>query len=148
MTFDPTQNRIRTDLLAAYELAALKAAKHGWEYLYQANGVDEWIDMPDTPSWHCGTIYRAKPAPAHTITFTTAELLAAAAELPEVQGLAEAVERLNAACDAMWNDGDRLEENPIVFGPLYRLKEVHMKAISEAQQALPSALAPFARKGE
>ena len=124
MTFDPTQNRIRTDLLAAYELAALKAAKHGWEYLYQANGVDEWIDMPDTPSWHCGTIYRAKPAPAHTITFTPAELLAAAAELPEVRSLVEAAKGLRVRYDIM-GCGDGLEA-----------------------LALDAALAPFARKGE
>lgn len=53
----------------------------------------------------------------------------------------DGIERLNAACDAMWNDHGRLEENPGAFGQKYRIKEVHMRAISEAQQALPAALA-------
>ena len=52
-----------------------------------------------------------------------------------------ATEVLNAACDAMWNDHERLEENPSRFGQPYRLKENHMRAISEAQQKLPVTLA-------
>ena len=69
------------------------------------------------------------------------QLLAALeAERAKVQALVEAIEALNAACDAMWNDHERLEENPGRFGQPYRLKEVHMKAISEAQQKLPAAL--------
>ncbi len=58
----------------------------------------------------------------------------------DVQGLVEAVKALNAACDAMWNDHARLEPNPSRFGQKYRLKEAHMRAISEAQQKLPDAL--------
>jgi hypothetical protein len=60
---------------------------------------------------------------------------------PNVTALVEAVKRLNAACDAMWNDHNRLEPNPGSFGQKWQLKEVHMKAISEAQQKLPAALA-------
>ena len=73
-----------------------------------------------------------------------------AAEARAVATLVEAVERLNAACDAMWNDHERLEKNTGYFAGQqpWQLKEAHMKAISEAQQALPSALAPFARKRE
>jgi len=65
---------------------------------------------------------------------------------PRVQALVVAIERLNAACDAMWNDHERLEENPGRFGQKYRLKELHMRAISEAQQALPDLLAAFKGK--
>lgn len=64
--------------------------------------------------------------------------------IEELKGkLAKAVgatEVLNAACDAMWNDHERLEENPSRFGQPYRLKENHMRAISEAQQKLPVIL--------
>ena len=58
-----------------------------------------------------------------------------------IPALVQAIERLNAACDAMWNDHDRLEKNPGSFGQKWQLKEAHMKAISEAQQALPAVLA-------
>jgi hypothetical protein len=67
--------------------------------------------------------------------------LTPAPDAGKVQALVDAIEVLNAACDAMWNDHERLEENPGRFGQPYRLKEVHMKAISEAQQKLPAALA-------
>ena len=81
-------------------------------------------------------------------TFTHAELLAAAMEMDEVRALAAVIERLNAACDAMWNDHERLEKNAGYFADQqpWQLKEVHILAISEAQQCLPAALAPFARK--
>ena len=59
----------------------------------------------------------------------------------KVQALVNAAEALNAACDAMWNDHEHLEENTGRFGQPYRLKERHMRAISEAQQKLPAALA-------
>jgi len=49
-----------------------------------------------------------------------------------VETLTGAAQRLNAACDAMWNDHRRVEA--------HRIKECHMKAISEAQQALFPAL--------
>ena len=58
----------------------------------------------------------------------------------------EAIETLNSACDAMWNDHEPLEENPERFGQDYRLKEIHMRAISEAQQKLPSILAKLETK--
>lgn len=55
--------------------------------------------------------------------------------------LVGAVEALNAACDNMWNDYGRLEPNPLSMGQRYRIKESHMRAITEAQQALKPALA-------
>jgi len=58
--FDPTQNRVQTCLLTADELAALKAAKHGWEFWC----ADKWINSTG-PSWQTPDfVYRAKPAPA------------------------------------------------------------------------------------
>ena len=66
----------------------------------------------------------------------------------DVAGLVEAVEALNAACDAMWNDHERIEKNPSRFGQPYQLKEKHIKAISEAQQKLPAALARMKEAGE
>jgi len=83
-------------------------------------------------------------------TYTPVSAALDAAEARAVATLVEAVERLNAACDAIWNDHERLEKNTGYFAGQqpWQLKEAHMKAISEAQQALPSALAPFARKGE
>ena len=65
--FDPTQNRVPTCLLTADELAALKAAEHGWDYW--ANIEQEWRDTPE-PAFQRGTIYRAKPAPAPTLSIT------------------------------------------------------------------------------
>lgn len=62
----------------------------------------------------------------------------------EVKPLVDAVEALNAACDAMWNDHHRLEDNPSRFGQEMRLKEKHVKAITEAQQRLPAILAALA----
>lgn len=62
MTFDPEQNRIPTGFLTQDELAALRAAKHGWvRYIF-----GDWVDTP-TPIFSEGVIYRAKPAPAPTI---------------------------------------------------------------------------------
>lgn len=73
------------------------------------------------------------------------ELEAAIAALPAVavgvRPLVDAVEALNAACDAMWNDHERLERNPDRWGQKMRIKERHVKAISEAQQRLPTILA-------
>lgn len=59
---------------------------------------------------------------------------------PRVVALVEAVKRLSAACDTMWNDCERLEENPHRFGQEYQIKDEHVRAISEAQQCLPAAL--------
>jgi len=59
----------------------------------------------------------------------------------KVRPLVDAVEALNAACDAMWNDRERLERNPDWWGQKMRIKERHVKAISEAQQRLPAILA-------
>ena len=61
-----------------------------------------------------------------------------------VKPLVDAVEALNAACDAMWNDHHRLEGNPSLFGQEMRIKEKHVKAITEAQQRLPAILAALA----
>ena len=72
---------------------------------------------------------------------TDAQLLAEAMKLEAVRELVAAVKRLNDACDAMWNDHKRLEKNSGSFGQPYQIKELHIKAISEAQQALPDALA-------
>jgi len=72
---------------------------------------------------------------------TDEQALAEALRLREVQELVAAVKRLNNACDAMWNDHKRLEKNSGSFGQPYQIKEMHIKAISEAQQALPDALA-------
>lgn len=55
--------------------------------------------------------------------------------LDAVVALVEVSERFNAACDAMWNDQRRVEG--------HSLKELHVKSISEAQQALFTALAAF-----
>jgi hypothetical protein len=61
---------------------------------------------------------------------------------PRVKALVADIERLNAACDAMWNDFDRVEKNnsPLAGKP-FRIREYHCKAITEAQQRLPTALA-------
>lgn len=68
MTFDPTQNRVPTCLLTADELAALKAAKHGWEY---HNGGNDWrIKTGGDDHLYADTVYRAKPAPAPTLSIT------------------------------------------------------------------------------
>lgn len=74
--------------------------------------------------------------------------LAAALALPEIAAMVDAVLRLNAACDAMWNDHERLEKNPCSFGQKWQLKDTHMKAISEAQQALPPILAALEARHE
>lgn len=77
--------------------------------------------------------------------FAAAEVGARIAALPAVtvgvRPLVEAVEALNAACDAMWNDHERLERNPDRWGQKMRIKERHLKAITEAQQRLPAILA-------
>ena len=76
------------------------------------------------------------------VEYVRADLAALPAVAPALMDeLVEAVKRLNAACDAMWNDHQRLEENLGRFGQKYRIKEVHVKAITEAQQQLPAVLA-------
>ena len=67
MTFDPTQNRVRTDLLTEDELVALKAAEHGW--LVRTYDC-KWVDAVPEPSWYSEETYRAKPAPAPTLSIT------------------------------------------------------------------------------
>lgn len=55
----PETNRIPTGLLTAGERTALKAAKHGWEWISH-KGV---AYVPD-PAWgDLNAVYRAKPAP-------------------------------------------------------------------------------------
>jgi len=66
------------------------------------------------------------------LTFTPAELLAAAAELPEVRALVE------AATDLAREMAFMLRHNPEKDGGMYR----------DALSATEAALAPFARKGE
>jgi len=69
MTFDPTQNRVPTYMLTADELAALKAAKHG--LLFWNNSTKAWQDNVTTDAYlYPGEIYRAKPAPAPTLSIT------------------------------------------------------------------------------
>lgn len=69
MTFDPEQNRIQTCLLTEDERDVLKAAKHGWQRY--RGGM--WYEA-ETPSWDSTGIYRAKPAPALTITVNGIEV--------------------------------------------------------------------------
>jgi hypothetical protein len=66
----------------------------------------------------------------------------------DLERLIEAVERLNAACDAMWNDHQRLEPSRGGSVQPYRIKEVHIRAISEAQQQLPAILRALAKREE
>lgn len=67
MTFDPTQNRVQTCLLTADEHRNLNAAikLNGGEYYH--NG--QWVAKHDDYLWS-GSIYRAKPAPAPTLSIT------------------------------------------------------------------------------
>jgi len=62
-----------------------------------------------------------------------------------VRALIADVERLNAACDAMWNDFDRVEKktSPLAGNP-FGIREYHCKAITEAQQRLLAALGAIA----
>ncbi len=58
-SWTPETNRIQTMHLTADELAALKAAKHGWLAVrYNGTGLDI-----APPAWHSTVVYRAKPAP-------------------------------------------------------------------------------------
>ena len=68
----------------------------------------------------------------------------ARADLPPTlsAALVDRIEELNAACDAMWNDQGRVVKcDNIIMGTPYAIKEKHMRAISEAQQRLFTALA-------
>ena len=79
---------------------------------------------------------------AHDFRWEAADAIAAIpARGVGVKPLVDAVEALNAACDAMWNDHHRLELNPSLFGQEMRIKKKHVKAITEAQQRLPAILA-------
>ena len=75
------------------------------------------------------------PAVASAILTLAREM---GADVPDadavIRGLVATTERLNSAVDKMWNDNDRVNQP-------FRLKMDHVKAISEAQQALPAALA-------
>ena len=88
---------------------------------------------------HASDAYLSQMAPvlARALLDTRAELARVKADAAAAQALVGtltgAAQRLNAACDAMWNDHRRVEA--------HRIKECHMKAISEAQQALFPALA-------
>ena len=66
MTFDPTQNRVPTCLLTADELAALSTAMkdNGGEKYH----FGEWREHSNPYGWE--DIYRAKPAPAPTLSIT------------------------------------------------------------------------------
>lgn len=62
----PETNRIQTMHLTGDELARLKAAKHGW---IMTRGAGGWYPE-DAPIWLWGAVYRAKPAPAPTLSIT------------------------------------------------------------------------------
>lgn len=66
MDWTPETNRVPTCLLTADELAALKAAKHGW--LYTSDGIGWFESDGDGFSYH--HVYRANPAPALTLSIT------------------------------------------------------------------------------
>jgi hypothetical protein len=92
----------------------------------------EWAEQePDTKTKR---LYRRADIPP-----TTEQIMSD----PRVKALIADVERLNAACDAMWNDFDRVESRSNWQGGDYAIKEVHCKAITEAQQQLPATLAKF-----
>jgi len=61
---------------------------------------------------------------------------ARAEDAAKIEVLVDTVKRMNAACDAMWNDHERLEKNAGYFAGQqpWQLKDAHMRAISEAQQ--------------
>ena len=61
---------------------------------------------------------------------------ARAEDAAKIEALVDTVKRMNAACDAMWNDHERLEKNAGYFAGQqpWQLKDAHMRAISEAQQ--------------
>jgi len=131
MTFDLTQNRIRTDLLTAEELAAMKAAKHGWEMIYYDM---TWKDVPD-PAWIPDYIYRAKPAPRPTI-------ICNGVEVPEpVRGIEKDGEYWIAlpdhedwACSMVWaNDAcDRLMQQRGLIHLTEADAVSHAKAMAKA----------------
>ena len=91
-------------------------------------------DARDTAT---SNLVAAAPDLARALLDARAELARVKADAAAAQALVGtltgAAQRLNAACDAMWNDHRRVEA--------HRIKECHMKAISEAQQALFPALA-------
>lgn len=60
----PETNRIPTRLLTPEELAALKAAEHGWEVFDDTT----WSPIFN-PFWHLTSTYRAKPAPKRIVTW-------------------------------------------------------------------------------
>lgn len=71
MDWTPETNRVPTCLLTADELAAMKAAKHGWEFWNTteqdwSNPLSDW----DGTYFYPQSIYRAKPAPAPTLSIT------------------------------------------------------------------------------
>ena len=66
MTFDPTQNRVRNDLLTIGQLLQLCRAEHGWEVW---NG-HAWVDAPYFAQWADEDTYRAKTAPAPKLFIT------------------------------------------------------------------------------
>ncbi len=59
MTWTPETNRIPWELMTPEEQAAMKAAKHGWEFWY-------YLDWAESTGhiWIPPRIYRARPAPA------------------------------------------------------------------------------------
>ena len=119
-------------LVAAALREAAKIAVRHWEgeeedSLVMCEAILTLIPQPDA----------AAPDLARALLDARAELARVKADAAAAQALVGtltgAAQRLNAACDAMWNDHRRVEA--------HRIKECHMKAISEAQQALFPALA-------
>ncbi len=67
MDWTPETNRIQTWHLKPTEIAALADAKHGLLVWDDAKG---WQDLVGYPFWAGKDIYRAKPAPAPTLSIT------------------------------------------------------------------------------
>lgn len=108
---------------AALEAAAVIAETH---QVYQAHVCAARIRAMITQPQHDALA-------AHV----AAEVAKARAEdAAKIEVLVDTVKRMNAACDAMWNDHERLEKNAGYFAGQqpWQLKDAHMRAISEAQQ--------------
>lgn len=59
MTFDPTTNRIQTELLKPEEREALENWPHGLVY----HSCGEWVDHSANGELYYNLVYRGKPAP-------------------------------------------------------------------------------------
>lgn len=126
-----TNSETRADLSQASVAAALEAAA-GLFTIPETQHVRDRILAIGTPAQHDALA-------AHV----AAEVAKARAEdAAKIEVLVDTVKRLNAACDAMWNDHERLEKNAGYFAGQqpWQLKGAHMREISEAQQAALNTL--------